>query len=144
MTTTTTDRGTPVLGFRGQMLVMAAVAVVAWAAFLALYRAGWPLPAATGESVAAFLGWLVGGTVLAGGSAVLTFRALRTPRRWHVHGMVALTAPAMVCDALTTRWFDTLFPSASAIDGRVYPALILGGVAAVQLVVLARSGPDAG
>lgn len=138
MQTTATDLRPPALGYRGQMLVMAAAAVVAWAAFLALYRLVWPAPFTDPDSAAAFLGWLAGGTALAGGTVWAVFRVLRTPRRWQVHGVIAQTAPAMLFDAVTTRWFDSVFPASTVLEGRVYPALILGGVALVQLVVIAR------
>ncbi len=124
-----------------QLAAMAGVSVVAWAGFATTYRLLWPAGYDESDGLATVWSWLV----LGGGAFVVAsmrlLRVLRTPPEWRLGMTIALTAPALACDVLTTLFFHRWFPDGGPIDDRIYAALVIGGVSAILLVALLTTPP---
>jgi hypothetical protein len=69
------------------------------------------------------------------------FKVFKTPPEWRVHAAAALTAPAMCLDVLGTIFFERWFPNPGSMDDRIYPAMILAGVAAILFTGLWMGRP---
>ena len=128
--------------FRRQMGSMLVLSVVAWVAFALFFRSFWPGGYAPGGALGHFWGWLGAGTVVFVIATITLFRLFETPPAWRGNAAIALTAPALCLDVLTTIFFERWFPGASAGDDRIYPALIVGVVGTILLVSLFITNPE--
>lgn len=123
--------------FKQHMLWMMVISLLGWVGFLLLFRSLWPGNTQAGGSLGVFWLWIVVGVVGSVLTALLVFRLMKTPAAWRVHAAAALTAPAMCLDVLGTVYFEQWFLAAGTVDDRLYPALILAGVAAILFTGLA-------
>ena len=125
--------------FKQHMLRMMVISLIGWAGFLLLFRSLWPGNTDTGDSLGIFWWWIVIGVAGSCATALLVFRLMRTPAVWRVHSAIALTVPAMCLDVFGTVFFEQWFLNAGSMDDRLYPALILAGVAAILSTALLTS-----
>jgi hypothetical protein len=126
------------------MRTMAFISVLAWLGFALFYRIVWPGASAPGEDLGVFALFLAAGTLAFVAMAFGLFRAFDIPPAWRASAAVALTAPALCCDVLTSIFFESWYPNGGAANDRLYAALIFGGVGTIQLVVLLTSAPEVG
>lgn len=127
------------LNIKRQIRWMMLISVVAWLGFLLFFRNFWPGDTDAGSPLTVLWLWLVIGFAGSALTALLTFHLFKTPPAWRVHAAAALTAPAMCLDVLGTLYFERWFPNAGTMDDRIYPALILAGVAAILFTGLSTS-----
>lgn len=125
--------------FKQHMLWMMMISILGWVGFLLLFRWLWPGNTQSADALGVFWLWLVIGLAGSVAAAMLVFRLMKTPSAWRVHSAVALTAPAMCLDVLGTVYFEQWFAAAGSMDDRLYPALILAGVAAILFTGLFTS-----
>jgi hypothetical protein len=130
--------------FNRQIVPMLVISVLAWAAFAFVFRTFWPGSYAPGDELGAFWTWLFVGTAAFVGAMIGLFRWFETPAAWRTSAAVALAAPALCLDVLTTIFFERWFPAAGVGDDRIYPALVVGVVGALLLVSLLMTKPEMG
>ena len=70
------------------------------------------------------------------------FRLLETPRHWRSSAAIALFAPAMCLDAITTIYFHSWFDEGDNGD-TAYSALILGAAGICLLIAMLLNKPTA-
>jgi hypothetical protein len=87
---------------------------------------------------------LLVGTVAFVGAMIGLFRWFKTPPAWRTSAAVALAAPALCLDVLTTIFFERWFPGAGVGDDRIYAALVVGVVGVLLLVGLLMTRPETG
>ena len=131
------------LNIKQQMYWMMLISVVAWLGFLLFFRGFWPGNTDAGSPLSVLWWWLAIGFAGSALTAVVTFRLFRTPAVWRPHAAAALTAPAMCLDVLGTIYFERWFPNPGSMDDRIYPAMILAGVAAILFTGLWMGRPNA-
>ncbi len=128
--------------FNRQIVPMLVISVIVWVAFAVFFRTFWPGSYGPGADLGAFWTWLAVGAVAFVSSTIGLLRWFKTPPAWRTSAAVALTAPALCLDVLTTIFFESWFPNAGAGDDRIYPALILGVVGVILLVSLLMTKPE--
>ena len=128
--------------FNRQIVPMLVISVIAWASFVFIFRTFWPGSFVPGDDLGAFWTWLLVGTVGFVGAMIGLFRWFETPPAWRTSAAVALAAPALCLDVLTTIFFESWFPGAGVGDDRIYPALVVGVVGALLLVSLLMTEPE--
>lgn len=127
--------------FIRQMVPMAAISVAAWATFATLFRLLYPHPSQPGDALGVWWIWLAVGTLGFIVATVVTLRSLETPPAWRAHAVVALTAPALICDMWTGTQTEVWLPNAGAADDRLYLSLIVGAVGLIQVLTLLTTIP---
>lgn len=131
------------INIKQQMYWMMLISVLAWLGFLLFFRSFWPGATDAGSSLAVLWWWLAIGFAGSALTAVITFRLFNTPPQWRAHAAAALTAPAMCLDTFATIFFERWFPMPGTMDDRIYPAMILAGVAAILFTGLWMARPQA-
>lgn len=129
------------INIKQQLVWMMLISVIAWIAFLLFFRGFWPGSTEPGNSLTVLWLWLAIGFAGSALTAVITFKLFNTPAEWRVHAAAALTAPAMCLDVFGTLYFERWFPNPGSMDDRIYPAMILAGVAAILFTGLWMSRP---
>jgi hypothetical protein len=130
------------VNIKHQLSWMMLISVIAWLGFLLFFRGFWPGGTHAGSSLTVFWLWIVLGFAGSALTAVVTFRLFKTPPAWCAHAAAALTAPAMCLDVLGTIYFERWFPNPGSMDDRIYPAMILAGVAAILFTGLWMARPQ--
>lgn len=129
------------INFKQQIYWMMLISLAGWAGFLLIFRNWWPGGTEPGNAMTVLWIWLIIGFAGSALTAVTVFKLFNTPPAWRVHAAVALTAPAMCLDVFGTIFFERWFPDPGSMDDRIYPAMILAGVAAILFTGLWMGRP---
>ncbi len=124
-----------------QIFWMMLISLAGWLGFLFIFRSWWPGNTEPDGELTLLWLWLVIGFAGSALTAVIMFKLFKTPPEWRVHAAAALTAPAMCLDVLGTLYFERWFPDPGSMDDRIYPAMILAGVAAILFTGLWMGRP---
>jgi hypothetical protein len=124
-----------------QIFWMMVISLAGWVGFLLLFRSWWPGGTEAGNALTVLWIWLLVGFAGSALTAVTVFKLFNTPPQWRVHAAAALTAPAMCLDVFGTIFFERWFPDPGSMDDRIYPAMILAGVAAILFTGLWMGRP---
>ncbi|MDP3518688.1 MAG: DUF5367 family protein [Pseudohongiella sp.] len=130
------------INIKQQMTWMMLISLAGWVGFLLLFRTWWPGNTEPETTKTVLWMWLSIGVIGSSLTAVITFKLFSTPPQWRVHAAAALTAPAMCLDVLGTLYFERWFPNPGSMDDRIYPAMILVGVAAILFTGLWMGRPQ--
>ncbi|MBU2099111.1 MAG: DUF5367 family protein [Gammaproteobacteria bacterium] len=129
------------LNIKQQLYWMMLISVAAWLGFLLFFRSFWPGNTNADSALTVLWLWLAIGFAGSALTAVITFRLFSTPPQWRPHAAAALTAPAMCLDTFGTIFFERWFPNPGTMDDRIYPVMILAGVAAILFTGLWMGRP---
>ena len=111
--------------------------MVAWVLFAIFFRLLWAPGTEPGDDMGRWLLWMATGLPAFVVIGTLLLRLLRVPPASWPLAAIALTAPALCCDVVTFTWFEAWYPDGGSADDRRYAALIVGGVGALQLALVA-------
>ena len=129
------------VNIKQQMNWMMLISIAGWVGFLMFFRSFWPGGMTPDSALGVLWLWLAVGFAGSALTAAAIFRLFNTPPAWRVHAAAALTAPAMCLDTFATIFFERWFPNAGLMDDRIYPAMILAGVAAILFTGMWMASP---
>ena len=124
------------------IILMMVIAVVGWAVFLGLFLLIFTDDYEPSVSRTVWWVWLIVGTIVTVITMFMCFRVLQTPRQWRSSAAIALLAPAMILDAITTTYFNDWFDQGTH-DDTAYSALILGAAGICLLLAMFINKPTA-
>ena len=130
------------LSYIQHMVLMMVIAVVGWAVFLGLFLLIFTDNYEPSVSRTVWWVWLIVGTIVTVITMFVCFRLLQTPRQWRSSAAIALFAPAMCLDALTTTYYNDWFEQ-GVHDDTAYSALILGAAGIGLLLAMLINKPTA-
>ena len=130
------------LSYVQHMVLMMVIAVIGWAVFLGLFLLIFTDSYEPTVSRTVWWVWLIVGTIVTVITMFVCFRLLRTPRQWRSSAAIALFAPAMCLDAVTSTYFNDWFDQGPS-DDTAYAALILGAAGVGLLLAMFINKPTA-
>ncbi len=130
------------LSYIQHMVLMMVIAVVGWAVFLGLFLLIFTDIYVPSVSRTVWWVWLIVGTIATVITMFVCLRLLQTPRQWRSSAAIALFAPAMCLDALTTTYYSDWFDQ-GIHDDTAYSALILGAAGIGLLLAMFINKPTA-